>query len=327
MFLDDLIALRSRYRDLIAIGNDSSRELHIRSLDGTWQMSIVVNALGSHSVRVARDSYRPVRDGNITGVLRVVSRSGKVDGAGRDYLEVMCLDPRLTETFDQLALEFAENLFDRPQHSPESVLHELIDKWKKLLATPSKNVTEEDVVGLLGELLVLRKIVSMNPQIGVSVWAGPTGHRHDFTGVNADIEVKTTTSVRSQLLRITNEDQLDPVNQADLVLARVSLVKHPSGISLNSLISDLNGMGLAASEIRERIESVLGTVVDGVMDDKYVHLSTKYYRVDEQFPSLKTHDENGQLPPGIMAVEYVVDLSAIDEMTEVELDGHVERFF
>ena len=49
-----------------------------------------------------------------------------------------------------------------------------------------------------------------DPSRALACWVGPSKKTHDFVAADRHLEVKTTSSVDGQSVRISNIDQLDP---------------------------------------------------------------------------------------------------------------------
>jgi hypothetical protein len=83
-------------------------------------------------------------------------------------------------------------------------------------------VSRERVLGLLGELWVLDRLIDTDGAAALDSWTGPRGEAHDFRSGAVELEVKTTTKQRRVHL-IHGLDQLEPSPGADLYLVSVQL--------------------------------------------------------------------------------------------------------
>src|SRR5437763_15646474 len=104
-----------------------------------------------------------------------------------------------------------------------------------------QSVTRETVIGLVGELEVLRLLAAHNPVGALDAWRGPSRSVHDFVRDGAELEVKTTTSVDGNFISISNIDQLDPAVVASLHLVVVHAREDSTAPGLDGRIHALIG--------------------------------------------------------------------------------------
>lgn len=122
---------------------------------------------------------------------------------------------------------------------PDVVASELA-AWEALLRIPS-SMDRNQVIGLLGELWVLWRVVHNLGAAAIDCWTGPASEQHDFRLASADLEVKTTLS-HSRDHAITGLDQLATSSQRPLSVVSIQL--RPAGggpgASLRDAISKLS---------------------------------------------------------------------------------------
>lgn len=121
---------------------------------------------------------------------------------------------------------------------------ESLEGLKDLLSS-RKKLTDEKIVGLIGELLVLKHVIhTQGEDPAVEAWLGPLSEEHDFGFEQFDAEVKTTRSeARSHW--IGSETQLEPVPGRPLYLVSVQVTRAghaKDAFTLADLIRDTRSM-------------------------------------------------------------------------------------
>lgn len=174
-------------------------------------------------------------------------------------------------------------------------------------------LSEAAVVGLIGELLMLRDHVLSRTGIGagLDMWVGPNGEPDDFTLPHGFLEVKTTARQSPEVLEISNAAQLDDQRGA-IVLAHVQLRPDPQGTSLPQLVASIRSAVLEHAPER-MFQFVTLLMSAGYLDEQadlypvcYLHLQTEFYRIEGNFPRLRSPD----LRLGVRNCRYTIELQA-----------------
>lgn len=178
---------------------------------------------------------------------------------------------------------------------------EWVDRWKVLFGNRSK---EDNVYPIIGELLSLKHLL-LNKETAVLTTQGS----HDIETPTKNFEVKTTIMRYESLIEIHSKNQLASLNGNPLYLYFVRLEESISGVSLNSLISDLKDLNYNVDLIKEKIKELNSQS----LNKSYKIDEIRIYTIDDRFPKIvdKSFIE-GHLPDGIYSLTYVVDLSNID---------------
>lgn len=161
---------------------------------------------------------------------------------GYNWLRFSLENPDLIECFSTFCQDLVHStqseIDDRRVYKTLSARY---FSWKKLFKPNHEHLKENEIMGLIGEILFLRDY--MIPKWGMSValqgWSGPEKTRKDFAVDNFWYEVKTIQSGK-EAVRISSIEQLDGTEDGVLVL--FSLEKMSSaynGIRINSLVSRL----------------------------------------------------------------------------------------
>ena len=193
---------------------------------------------------------------------------------------------------------------------------EALVSFQELLAS-RRRLTAEKVLGLIGELLVLRHVIgSAGEKTAIESWLGPSAEEHDFGFSDFDAEVKTTKS-ETRVHVIGSETQLEPSPGAPLHLVSIQITRAGAaaqGFTLASLIA----------EIRESLTHSLRTF-DAALEglgwreaDKDLY-KVKYqlrsvpraYLIDEHFPAITSARLDAVIPNRINVsnVSYRVNVT------------------
>lgn len=143
---------------------------------------------------------------------------------GLPLMELASTVPALNRQFYLFSVAVADRVLNEGMTPTSAValevqsLQQLVDE-KRLLGV-------EGVLGLLGELLVLEKLISFSGPSAVLAWIGPLGEPHDFRINKKELEVKTTAGSQ-RIHTIHGLTQLMPSPGCSLSL--VSILLGPAG--------------------------------------------------------------------------------------------------
>lgn len=199
-----------------------------------------------------------------------------------------------------------------------------LDAWRRFLRERRAGLTRNEAVGLLGELLVLERLLVTDASL-LSVWIAPDDGLHDFLRLGHALEIKTSLGAASSL-RISTLDQLDPVGLRRLNLMHVRLVEAPQGRSLGTAVADIENI-LPDEPSRRAFANAL--LRRGLMPDDISARSAPLielrdltaYAVDSDFPKLI----RATVPPAIQEAEYSLELRAISGHA-TEVDAAISAF-
>lgn len=191
------------------------------------------------------------------------------------------------------------------------------NQWKKMFYGNSKTLSENEVIGLIGELLFLKDYCFpiYGISIGLNGWSGPEPTHKDFSYKNEWYEIKSINSFKNTVT-ISSIEQLDSLIEGKLVVYSFEKMS-PSfnGISLNALVGMVSNMIQYETDkdiFFEKLKPV-GYSYNEVYDN-YVYnmINVDKYVVNAEFPKIKAED----LPNGIGKVQYEILLSLIEKFKE-----------
>jgi hypothetical protein len=242
------------------------------------------------------------------------------------YVDIGLRERRLESLFGDLCTQIISRIADGIP--PLAAVASCIRDFRILLAEePQAPVDVSTVLGLLGELVVLREGVRRSAQ-AVDSWTGPLGQRHDFRGPGGALEVKSTAFLQSSNVHIHGLEQLSPPADAPLWLAHVVLERAAAGnVYVEQLCKELIALGVKEDAVVSRLASM------GCQDSKAPEWNAlrttleaiRLYSVSDKFPRLTTSLlPHGQLPAGVGDVQYTIDLgSAADQLVPSTQHEHV----
>lgn len=222
-----------------------------------------------------------------------------------DLLEYFC-------TFCQDLLESTRPIND--DNTAYKMLYARFMSWKKLFKPNCSNLTETEIMGLIGELLFLKKY--MLPKYGTETsldsWMGPEKTHKDFSTDDVWYEIKTF-NVGRESVRISSLEQLDSDKNGYLVIYALERMS-PSfdGIKLNNLVDEVLG-DIKYYIQRELFMSKLELYGFDFSPDynNYVYtlINTSSYLVNAEFPKLMREN----IPSCINKIQYEIILSEIEK--------------
>lgn len=190
-------------------------------------------------------------------------------------------------------------------------------RWHHLLRGGSdKQLTLEDQKGLIGELLVLERVLldQMSPTDAVNSWTGPLDTPKDFEIGNVCIESKARRGAATPFVTINSEYQLDDDSIDKLYLHVAELNRTPPGSKGGFTITDIS------LRVREKIadrdpgavsayEGLLSSSGfdwdDSYSDFVFLEGSHTTYLVHGDFPRITQQNFH----PGPSRVRYSLSLS------------------
>lgn len=239
------------------------------------------------------------------------------------YADLHCRIPSLAMVFERLAEDILERLA-ADDSAPLSTCRKVLGEWRALLKAAGQNVTRETVIGLVGELEVLRLLAAYNPAGALDAWRGPTRSVHDFARDGAELEVKTTTSVDGNFISISNIDQLDPAAMASLHLVVIHAREDISLLGLDGRIDELLDLGVPRDALLTKVAMAGYVYGSGApVEDRYRIRSVRAWAVGDTFPGLRRAELGEDRLRGVSKIRYEL---ALDSAPRRLSDREFEQF-
>ncbi|MEU5664236.1 PD-(D/E)XK motif protein [Streptomyces longwoodensis] len=276
------------------------------------EVRVGVDGRGDHHLLVPADGQGASIEDHQAAYIRIQRCELFVDGRNHLFTDIVCHHPDLSDLFDDILAAMLVELAAGSGQRAETVCKRVLDEWRELLRRRGGLLSDEALRGLFGELIVLQKVLTANPENGLSAWRGPDREPHDFRLGNGDLEVKTL-GVNGSTVRIHGIGQLEPPTDGALHLIVVRLLPAPDGLALPDLVEQLQ------TKVGDRKNFALALARSG-----YSQLDADHYRdrrftvaritalpINGTFPRIVPSALSGILPPEVSSLSYSLDLSLL----------------
>jgi hypothetical protein len=189
------------------------------------------------------------------------------------------------------------------------------EKWEELFEKArGQGLSEEQQQGLFGELWFLSGYLRSYTSLydGILSWVGPAGAARDFQMNRWAVEIKTSSDIDPQIVRINSEMQLDNSQLNHLFLYHISLEKfNGNGKTLNQIADDVTALfdedrkALSLFRIRMLEAGYFGHHRSLYGETGYIVRQESVFRVEGSFPCITP----AILPPDVSDVRYLINLS------------------
>ena len=211
---------------------------------------------------------------------------------------------------------FCDDLIDSSRHISQEdgykFLMNRFAKWRDFGASTNRYLSENQVRGLIGELLFMNEQLFDKYGVGTSIlgWTGTEPLKKDYSFNDAWYEVKT---VSNDKVTISSIEQLDSNSIGYLILYYLEkMSSEANDISINKLVDDILSK---VNNPSDKSIFILKLVQAGYYKeeyyDQYVYRKIKenYFYVSSNFPKVNRED----LPAAISNVKYDLIINMLDE--------------
>lgn len=186
---------------------------------------------------------------------------------------------------------------------------ERLAAWRTFLRDQTGGLARSELVGLLGELLVLERLRNASGN-ALSAWTAPDDGLHDLQRDGRAVEVKTSLGA-ARRFTASSLDQFDEAGLAALHVAHVRLTERPDGDTLDDVVQRIEGMMPSARERQAFRNALLRRgLVPGAADGNNLRVLCQridYYSVASAFPRLTRLT----VPAGIEDARYDIDVAIL----------------
>lgn len=236
---------------------------------------------------------------------------------GRIGIAVVLRDPTFEDLFSVLGEEIVSTVRLAPgTREAARAIGRCIARWRRFTEHHHRGLSDEEVQGLVGELVVLARCIGrLGPRAAVAGWTGPEDALRDFELPDASIEVKTYRSDSGTAVRINDPQQLDDEGVRPVYLAAVRLARmESSGRRLPEFIAGTAQLIDEEAEAADLFDERLAAcgylpVHASAYTDRFVAEQVALYRVRPGFPRLSA----SQMPAGVENVHFSIQLAALGE--------------
>lgn len=185
-----------------------------------------------------------------------------------------------------------------------------LNAWRQFLRDRRDRLSRSETVGLIGELIVLEKLLGSDPAC-IRCWESPGDGLHDFLRSGHAIEIKTGIGP-SPVITISRLDQLDTSGLNRLDLLHLRLIETSDGRSLRDIIASVSDLlpDMAARGVFQNmlLSRGLFPADESARSDPKVQLrAIDCYGVTNGFPRLV----RSMLPLAITDASYTLEVRAL----------------
>ncbi|MGP5609213.1 PD-(D/E)XK motif protein [Arthrobacter rhombi] len=249
----------------------------------------------------------------------IVSNSGP-----QDFVVLQCMDLRLLTQFSLLVDDILEAVVRMPDHASQ-IARETLERWRELLRDDRMPVlSDNQLVGLLGELKFLDEIGFLRGPGAMQAWRGPFGARHDFVFEDLSVEVKSTTVRETFPITVHGASQLVVPMSGRLLIRGYQFEASPSGESVPQVLQRLYERGLNRVAILSAVKNLGYDESDSGLyaGRRFELLTSRTVEVDEEFPRLTEETVPKWIMEAVTGLQYSINLF---ERPDVEGDPEMFR--
>ena len=268
----------------------------------------------------------------VRGVNIVHETFGKPDEEKLPFIHLECTLPAYQDNFTVIIREILAD-FDNSSADMEDSVNKIISKWKHFLSAPPIDLMpEEEILGLLGELMLLERLTRMVGSKAVEIWTADRGEEDFIKDINV-VEVKSTLKERHEHI-INGIDQLLIVPDRRKYILSLLFTKKEGNDSL-SLPKLIKSVSQTLANYPEAYDSFFRKLHHRNYDPRdaedyqkfqYALIKGGFFKVNEAFPKLTTTELSIPLNPRVSRVRYLLDMEGIENIDFVETDDNSLRF-
>lgn len=235
------------------------------------------------------------------------------------FIDIECNSNAYIREFTEIVKEVASKILADNQKSIIAI-KDVINAWKSFWGLQVSGIlTEEEQIGLICELKVLRKLCELDAEKALNSWKGPLREKYDFLFSEWVFEIKGTQ--RDGHIHIVNGiDQLDAPHGKNLAFISFLVTKssNTNSRSLEYLISNLeNNIFRDRIDLLDRFHDLLVRYgyskihSDDYSNIKYDIYDGKFYLVNDDFPKLTLASLKKSPDKRISELRYTINLNDV----------------
>lgn len=244
----------------------------------------------------------------------------RIDGRPQRFLQLACSERPLEGVFGDVVSQVAGRI--SAGAAPLEAMETTIRDYRTLLRrVQDPSLSEERLIGLMGELRILVRLLELNPDAW-QAWA-PVAGRHDFRAGLIGLECKTTLRSAGRRVGISSLEQLEVPEGGALHLCLQIVERDMAGpLSVTELGRQALSLAAGSSALEELLHECGWRPGAAEGEPRFALLAEQAYRIEDGFPRLTTASlRDGRLPAGLSSVAYAVDLSAASAFLIAEDDA------
>lgn len=244
------------------------------------------------------------------------------------FIVIECENEGYLNNFVLILKEIIET-YDNSNFDIDKSVNIVISKWRYFLAAPKSNILKEDeIVGLIGELLLLNKLIDTVNVDAIDYWVANKGEE-DFIFNTTIIEVKSTQKDKHEHI-INGIDQLafNPLKRKFILSIIFSKSTSINSISLPGIINECSIKLSSFPDKKGAFYSILNNRGYDIRDEDlyfeftYEFIRGGFFEVDESFPKLTQNELKSSLNSRVSKIRYTIDMEGLhsEEFNTTKLD-------
>lgn len=299
-------------------------ELLIGSSDSGSYISIFRSKDMSFHMLISpeREIKEPLTDPKAAGLKIRILNNHLVEGRKRqDYIDIQCTAKPHIEAFTEIVKEISKLILDDGL-DPIKAINMTIRKWKSFWGKIKENImSENDQLGLLGELYILDDLQKREVVDTLSAWSKSENPIHDFEFPYVSLEVKTTLRSRRQHI-INGLEQLETNNGKPLYVASFLASKvGGDGVSVDEMVKNITSILEKEPEKYELFNERLALRGYRPDHDKYYAqnkfnlMNLNIFPVDDEFPKMTSSSFSNPISSRVTNVRYTLDFEGLPNIS------------
>lgn len=255
----------------------------------------------------------------VNGLQVLLISYGFNNGKVSQFIDIMCNISGYLEEFTEVVKEIAKAILENGV-SPLIAVNQTINSWISFWARQRRELlTEEEQVGLICELLILKKLCKINPNLALKAWIGPLGEKHDFNFTDWTFEVKGTRKTERAHI-INGIDQLKPHKNKRLAFVSylLTMTENINSVNLTVLVESLkNDFFQNQPTMTIKFNELLSNAgYNPIHTEEYTKFNVEvvestFFEVNEEFPKLTSNMIKEPLSSRVSSIDYVISLEGI----------------
>jgi len=284
--------------------DDSGRMLPIATLPATAPAWVFREGT-TFGVAVELESGELVAEGFAGARLATADRL--IDGVARRFLRLESWILALRNEFAVVCAQMVDSGSDGAARA--ELLADPVAWWERWRHLLGNALTTQPTYGTLAELLAIERLLAAGEEVD---WRGPLGGTVDLVTATAGYELKSTLSRYDSRIHVSGQFQLALADVRPLSLVFYRFEPGPSGESINGVCQRLVAAGMAAALLDGLLTRCGLEPGCSARNETFAVLESRMYPVNADFPRIVPSSfKDGALPPGIVHIEYQVDLSGL----------------
>lgn len=295
--------------------NITARTLEL-DIKKDFKIFIFTDKEGAYSCLLPIDSTL-VKLPEINGLIIHYQLFGEAGSEKKNYILLECHSKAYLPSYTEIIKEIISE-YDKGNSELLKVINKIISKWRHFFAQPVSLIMKEDeIVGLLGELMFLSKLIMVNNTAALTIWTAERGEE-DFISTGKVIEVKTSLKEKHEHI-INGIDQL--LIEPGRVKHILSLLVIPSAseyaINLPTIVKECAEMFVENPGSYDlffkklKIRGYDARDYLQYLEFSYEYIRGGYFKVDSSFPKLTTDELAEPLSSRISKLRYSLDMEGL----------------